>query len=189
MPVPQPGTGFLWINYRGLLTQIRKLARLQESLNKDIDVSPAIRGMAKEWQRNFDSEGGMVGGWKKLSPSTLRLRKKRGYGPGPILVQSGGLRRAAIEYPLSFSKKTMTRTVPGSGHTWAGGPTTINIRTSPNRAKMVLSGDKVKNNTGSKSKKKPLPKRPFWYVDMNVRQSGAEELAEDLQEKYFKEFK
>lgn len=190
--MPASNDRLVKINYIGLLTYIRKIDRLKVALEGELDTSAAIRGMASEWQRNYDTEGSLVRPkWKHLSKTTRRLRKKRGYPVShPILVQSGGLRRAAIEHPLSFTKKSMMRTVPGDAQPGAGGNTSIRITRSPNRAKMVLTGDKVNNNEGGSffGHPKRLPKRKFWYVDRRVERAGAEELAKAMLS-LFKEFK
>ena len=61
------------------------LARSSEILLKDIGI-------------NFETEGGLVGGWKPLKPSTVKGRLREGYGAGPILQKTR-------KYKQSFAGK------------------------------------------------------------------------------------
>jgi len=54
-------------------------------------LQPIIQDSIKE---NFDSEGGKVGGWKKLTESTKASRKRPG---AKILIQTGNLKTSAIK--------------------------------------------------------------------------------------------
>jgi len=50
-------------------------------------------------ERNFDTEGSLVGGWKKLAPSTVAGRIRAGYGgEHPILQRTGALKRSFYAY-------------------------------------------------------------------------------------------
>ena len=55
-------------------------------------VSSAIN---RGFGANFDAErAGDGGDWNRLRPFTIADRKRKGFGPGPILNRSGGYRRS-----------------------------------------------------------------------------------------------
>ena len=43
---------------------------------------------------NFDTEGGLVGGWAPLAESTILGRVREGFGAGPILHRTGRYKRS-----------------------------------------------------------------------------------------------
>jgi len=50
-------------------------------------------------ERNFMTEGGLVGGWAPLSESTIKQRERLGFGGAhPILQRTGALRRSFYSY-------------------------------------------------------------------------------------------
>jgi len=59
----------------------KPLARSGEIILKDIRI-------------NFDTEGGLVGGWQPLKTATIRDRVRKGYGAGPILHRTGKYKRS-----------------------------------------------------------------------------------------------
>lgn len=62
------------------------------------DFTEPLRGAGQllldDVRRNFDTEGGYVGGWVPLSASTIADRKRLGFGPGPILHRTGRYKRS-----------------------------------------------------------------------------------------------
>lgn len=55
----------------------------------------ASRFILADVERNFETEGGLVGGWEPLAPATVAGRIREGYGgEHPILQKTGGLRRS-----------------------------------------------------------------------------------------------
>jgi phage gpG-like protein len=57
-------------------------------------------------ERNFTTEGGLVGGWTPLAESTIRDRIRQGYGGAhPILQRTGALRKSF--YSLVDSKRAV----------------------------------------------------------------------------------
>jgi hypothetical protein len=185
--VAGPQAGFVTVYFSNLLGPIRALQTLDTRLS-DPDMSPMVRGAAGIWQHNFTTEGRRgAGHWSRLRPYTRQVREKRGYRPDhPILVQSGGLRRAAVDYPAEFRGKTMSRTTgrtPGGG----GGPTTINIRTLKGRVVLNISGDKVANQHGEiLDYTRNVPARPFWFVNSAVRQAAAGTFADQITKEFKK---
>lgn len=75
---------------------------LRESLGIDfVSLKPAIiadieKTITSAVKKNFATQGAYSGEqWAPLKPSTIRDRKRRGFKPGPPLVRSGELKRAA----------------------------------------------------------------------------------------------
>ena len=68
---------------RRLRTEESKLKDFTEPLQQSSDV------VLKDIRINFDSEGGLVGGWTPLAQATIRGRIRKGYGSAPILVNTG----------------------------------------------------------------------------------------------------
>ena len=63
-------------------------------------------------ERNFVSEGGLVGGWKPLAEATVKGRLRLGYGGRhPILQRTGTLRRSF--YANVNSRKAVVTSRPG----------------------------------------------------------------------------
>ena len=59
-------------------------------------------------EQNFITEGGLVGGWEKLKPPTVKGRIRAGYGgEHPILQQTGSLRRS-FKAEVSARKAVVT---------------------------------------------------------------------------------
>jgi len=55
----------------------------------------ASRLILADVERNFETEGGLVGGWQKLADATVAGRIREGYGgEHPILQKTGALRRS-----------------------------------------------------------------------------------------------
>lgn len=184
-----PQAGPVIVTFTGLYPMIRAVQDLEKAVDKP-DMAGPIRGAAKVWGENFKAEGWLAGsGWKPLSEFTRNLREWRGYDPDhPILVQSGGLRAAAVEYPSKFKdgQKSMARS-----NSRGDANTQLVIRTMSRRATLTISGPKVENNTGgvtsgmgwAGSHEHGLPKRRFWFVSEEVRSQMVEALLESLKPK------
>jgi len=54
----------------------------------------ASRLILADVEKNFETEGGLVGGWTPLAPGTVAGRAREGYGAHPILQKTGKLRRS-----------------------------------------------------------------------------------------------
>ena len=80
---------------------VKGMARMRSILNRLTKKAENRRELHARWavlalnwiNRNFQSEGGLRGGWKPLSPNTLAGRRK---GSGRILQDTGELRASFI---------------------------------------------------------------------------------------------
>lgn len=82
------------LDVRGVPQLTRTLDRLTRKLQSRTDLNARWAVLTLNWiNRNFATEGGMVGGWKPLSPNTLAARRK---GSGRILQDTGRLRGSFI---------------------------------------------------------------------------------------------
>lgn len=64
-------------------------------------------------QKQFDSEGDHITGkWKGLSSSTIAARLRLGFGRGPILQNTGRLKRSFRRKELTTNKLSITSEVP-----------------------------------------------------------------------------
>jgi hypothetical protein len=192
MAVRGPQAGPVIFNYTGIDAITKNLQALQSKLETP-DMSAPVRGAARVWQENFDHQGWQTGNWKELSEFTQATRSARGYGATrPILHQSGGLRKAAADYPAQFKGKTMSRSTPATPGSY-GTATSIVIQTIRNRATLTLTGSKVANQYGGINNAPAfspsgllgeysfkLPKRRFWYINDTVRNSAVLEIMDTL---------
>lgn len=158
-------------------TGLVELQKRMKGLHADIqkpDLSYSVRGMARVWEANFQSEGAAVGGWEDLSEFTNKKRIERGYPPEhPILEQTGALRKTVITALLA-SRQGRSVSSPG-----------INMTSVYHglRATLTATGEKAQNQTGGKGSTKrssPIPARPFWFVDANVQNAAAEGLQRSI---------
>lgn len=85
------------VDDRQVLTTMGKL------LDHADDMSPAFEQIADDWllvqAENWDTRGGLVGGWQPLSRGTIENRIRTGKGDGGILeyrTAKGGRMRAAL---------------------------------------------------------------------------------------------
>lgn len=102
---PGPGAN----PFDGVAHLLDKLANL--SLSHRGEVASAIN---KGFQDNFDRESaGDTGLWARLRPMTISQRKKRGYGPSPILVQSGSYRDSFVKRFATDHRELFTTTANG----------------------------------------------------------------------------
>ena len=59
----------------------------------------ASRMILEDVERNFQTEGGLVGGWQALSPSTVKGRERAGFGGAhPILQRTGAFRKSFYSF-------------------------------------------------------------------------------------------
>ena len=82
---------------RILLTEYKKLTDFRKPLYKSAELILA------DVERNFETEGGLVGGWKPLSAGTVAGRIREGFGAHPILQKTGALRKSF--YSIVDSKR------------------------------------------------------------------------------------
>ena len=88
----------------------------------------------RDVERNFTTEGGLVGGWTPLALSTVRGRLRMGFGgEHPILQRTGALRRSFYS-TVSSKKATVTSKSPYFSYHQSRKPRTR----LPRRAMLVL---------------------------------------------------
>ena len=46
----------------------------------------------RDVKQNFQTQGGLVGGWQPLKPATIKSRISAGFGASPVLVNTGAYR-------------------------------------------------------------------------------------------------
>lgn len=185
MPTRGPQAGPVMFYYTGLIPMIKTMVALQNRVNT-LPMDAVVRRVAEPWRDNYDGEGFAVGGWPLLSEYTQNIRRWRGYpAEHPIMRQGGGLRRAAVEVPLAFKGKGVSR-ITSATRSSDGTPTNISITTvnsgRTHRANLKISGSKVANqfggqNTGmgwQRASLHRLPARKFWFVNNEVREKMAE---------------
>jgi phage gpG-like protein len=67
---------------RVLGTENKKLRSFYKPLSESANL------LLKEIKINFETEGGLVGGWTPLKQSTIQGRLREGFGAGPILQKT-----------------------------------------------------------------------------------------------------
>ncbi len=161
------------IDYKveGLQQVRRKIDAIHSDIQKP-DLTFGVRAMARVWDQSFRAEGSAVGGWQELSQYTQKKRAERGYNPEhPILQQTGRLYATTIK-TLVNARGARTARADGIAMTsiYHGLTATLNA-----------SGAKADNQTGGKSDVKdrrgrsgrPVPARPFWFVNADVSSAAA----------------
>lgn len=155
---------FVTARQTGIDNTIKRVVRARSVL-RDPQMHEAVRRMAGVWQSNFSSEGSMVGGWRPLADFTNDERERRGYPrEHPILVQSGGLRRVAIDALLRVN-----------GPQWLQAKgVSMTYNPSSSGASLRVSGTKVSNQFRIRTRNMDSPARPFWFVDRRVSNAATE---------------
>ena len=161
---------FINATYSGLDNQIKRSDKIKLAVGQP-DINVMARAMAGVWQSNFTREGAAVGGWRPLTEATNDLRQSRGYPrEHPILVQTGALRRAAIESLLNVNGP---RLMTGKGVMMSYQPALLG-------ASFSISGPKVDNQFRVRDRRSGIssPPRPFWFVNNAVSDAAANALSE-----------
>jgi phage gpG-like protein len=121
----------------------RKLEKLARSLRNPILANRAASVALYGWViENYDSEGGKVGGWTPLKPSTIREKER--IGKTKMLVRTGHL-RASLVPGYDQSNAWVASNVPYAVKHQEGDPD-HNIpqrRILPNRSEVLKIGIKV----------------------------------------------
>lgn len=162
------------LKYTGIDAQIRRMRRVEQVVENPT-LDPVIRNVAKVWEVNFSTEGGKVGGWRELAEMTQAVRVERGFDPHhPILVQTGGFRRVAIERLLSVTGSTSARTDGAS----------MRLAIGRLSALLTIAGRKVSNQFRAQQRGGfgafSRPPRRFWYVDDEVKAAAHRGLREGI---------
>lgn len=98
-----------WLTLRFSLDGVETLSRaLVDVAQKLEDFTEPLTESSKllldDIHSNFTSEGGLVGGWAPLKPSTIQTRLREGFGAGPILNRTG---RYSRSFKADISKNRM----------------------------------------------------------------------------------
>jgi len=131
---------------RWTIEGVPELSRiLMMEYKKVTDFSTPLKQASKfimaDIEQNFVSEGGLVGGWKPLSASTVAGRLREGYGgQHPILQKTGRLRKSFYSN-VSKSKALITSNSPYFPYHQSISPRTK----LPRRAMLVLT-ERTKQN-------------------------------------------
>jgi hypothetical protein len=79
------------VNVQSALQRLQVLVNNAENLGP-VFAGPINQSLNEVFVRQFETEGAAYGTkWRKLSPATLQLRKRRGHGRGGILRDTGVL--------------------------------------------------------------------------------------------------
>lgn len=147
----------------GLAEALRQVDELTSTIESDkgrSEVAVAgLRGAASLFDRNFASEGGLIGGWADLSDRTIEERLSLGFDEGPILFRYGDLREmTATSLMTAGGSGTFTKT-DGQGKT-----ITVTLTAKRGSAIVVAGGEKAYNQVRTRS----APARPYWFVNSGV---------------------
>ena len=161
------------------------LDRVDDRLNNDRHkgLFTAVNRIGDLYLANFDSEGGMVGGWKDLKEYTNIVREQQGFpAEHPILRRDGALRDAMAIF-LQKVRRTALLTTRDS---YSQNETAVMANTFGDSTVVIeAKGWKVSNqyDTGGKY---GHPARMMWWVDKRTifaAKSGITEwLANDVLE-------
>ena len=142
--------------------QVAYLAKIKRKLqNRREGLVQATNKVAEVFDRNFTSEGSMVGGWAELAEKTKEIRREQGYGPTPILIRYGALRAVVTQgFMQANGPGSWARTDDYSDHT-----TSARLRISRDTAVLEAHGWKVANQWGHPNRSgRPVPARAFWFT-------------------------
>ena len=93
-----------YFRIRFTIEGVPELSRILALTHKKVSnfKEPLFRSsqlILRDVERNFETEGGLVGGWKPLTESTIKDRIRQGYGGAhPILQRTGSLRRSFYSF-------------------------------------------------------------------------------------------
>lgn len=175
------------IEARGLRENQRALRGIVERLGRpEKGLEEATHRVAGVFKDNYDSEGGLVGGWPELSEYALNIREWQGVPPGPILVRYGSLRSMAVDFfrtARSGSSDSAGSSTPFK--TWSDQTVSAQLGISGGVATLRLSGGYKLLNQWGHGNWGPMgdvPARPFWFVNDEVvraARDGVEEWIKD----------
>ena len=82
----------IFMSIKGIKGLQRRMSKMGKGLSDRRKVNARAVVLVDAWiQKNFKQEGGLVGGWQKLSPVTIAQRRKGG-GGAKILQDTGQLK-------------------------------------------------------------------------------------------------
>ena len=104
-------------------------------------------------EQQFRSEGGLTGGWKKLTDSTVAGRIRAGYGgKHPILQRTGALRKSFVSHVDSRRMVVTSRGVPYYAYHQSKMPRRYPPKGLPRRTMLLLT-QRTKENIQEKFNK------------------------------------
>jgi hypothetical protein len=160
----------------GLAEALRQIEQIKDYVKSDDGRSEmavaGLRGAASVFDRNFRSEGGLIGGWASLSEETIRERVRLGFPEGPILVRHGDLRQLTTTSLMSVNGSGTFSKTDSQGKT-----ITVTLVAKQGSAIVTAGGEKAYNQVRTGR----VPARPYWFVNSDVmtalRASSIEQLA------------
>lgn len=142
----------------------------------------ATNKVAQKFGENFDSEGGLVGGWPDLAEQTQGMREWQGFSPDhPILIRYGALRAVAVEF---FQNAKGSGSV-SKGDSYSDEVVKGSLSLRGQTARLYIGGSyKVMNQFGypDTNGSGVNPPRPFWFVNKHsiaAARDGVKEWIED----------
>ena len=124
-------------NWNGHLRRnMAVIARLRKRnpnvLSKEANAKIVRERMVERMVRSrFETEGGSTGmRWKALKPSTVSQRRRQGFAPGPVLVRSGTLMKAAVtgrEKPTRTGIVKRMRNTQGPAYAGRSAPKALSV--------------------------------------------------------------
>lgn len=158
------------VRVTGLEGVVDYLTRVSDSLKKPEEgLHRAVNEVGKYWQRNFETEGGLNGGWAELAQSTQENRASQGYNPSyPIMLRYGALYRSStVMFANANGPTSYSSGVPYDDRI---GVTAL-LTFDKSSATLSLEGEQVFNHWPGR--RTPRPARPIWFVDSSVTESAA----------------
>lgn len=144
------------------------LARVLDQLRRP-KLAKAVNQVGRYWQANYKSEGGDVGGWAALAPSTIANRASQNYSSGPILYRHGSLYAMSAAFFANENRST-SRSASTPYDKRAGHATTVKLSLKDGLAVMAVKGPKVFNQWPAPSQGRPA--RQFWAMTPAMRRAA-----------------
>lgn len=167
----------LKVTFRNEAAALLYLHKVQDKLKRP-NLNKAVNRIGAYWQKNFTSEGGMVGGWAGLSERTIANRKQQGYGAGPTLFRYGSLYRMSSAY-FANQKGSGRRSQSTPYDKRAGHTTQASLKLGNGYATLNVAGPKVYNQWPSHNGR---PAREFWPFTPGLRKEARQGVVDWLVE-------
>lgn len=137
------------------------LARVGEKLHEpEGGLRNAVNRVGAYWQRNYEAEGGLNGGWADLALRTQEDRARQGYPPtNPIMLRYGATyRTSTLFFADAKGPGRRTEGVPYDDRVSIVGI----LEFDKNTASLSLEGQQVFNHWPGIRNNRPA--RPIWFV-------------------------
>lgn len=163
--------------------QVRGLEAARRLVKQATDIATdngplsfaALNGAAELFEKNFDTEGGSVGGWADLADRTIAERESKGFGGAhPILVRYGDLREVTATSLRALQHSGTVQRADSDGKT-------IGVTVTGKRGVLNVTafGDKAVNQEPGDDR----PARPYWWVDSHVENAARKAVVEHIEKK------